>query len=529
MSVDGIAATAARAVPRGRDPEPDRVRGHVPVARGAARPLHRQARRRATRRSPTKAAMLRLAHRGVAPATLADVQAVVTPDELLGLRDVVDATDGRRPDRRLRGRARAPDARAPERRARCEPAGRGAPARGGEGRGPARGSRVRDPRRRRRGRARGAAPPASRCAPKPSSSTTAPTTPSPPRSRRCPFRDDTDAARRVRAARGRADRARRFPASVSLASRRGRRDRDDRRRRARAPSRCACVRTVPRTLSRAASRRRCASRPTPRPRTASRSARPNPPTSRSNRRSVGGDARRAVDRAPAGRGGAAAGYRPAAEVRSGLGRCTFSPAKATKRTLLVYPDVAAAQRLVVALRRGQFRDPGLRARGPLGLGTDFESIRDYLPDDDVRQINWTATERVGRPMSNVYRIEQDRDVVCLLDAGRLMAAPLDVAHHPARRRGRRGRRWSRSSPTSSATAAGSPCSTASCAPQLRPRRNGGRAVVRAILDAEPTAGRQRLRPRVPHGERRQAFADPRLHRSRRRSRGPVTRRRRCRC
>jgi MoxR-like ATPase len=36
--------------------------------------------------------MLRLAHRGVAPATLADVQAVVTPDELLGLRDVVDAT-----------------------------------------------------------------------------------------------------------------------------------------------------------------------------------------------------------------------------------------------------------------------------------------------------------------------------------------------------------------------------------------------------------------------------------------------------
>src|SRR4051794_1681276 len=36
--------------------------------------------------------MLRLAHRGVAPATLTDVQAVVTPDELLGLRDVVDAT-----------------------------------------------------------------------------------------------------------------------------------------------------------------------------------------------------------------------------------------------------------------------------------------------------------------------------------------------------------------------------------------------------------------------------------------------------
>ncbi len=34
------------AVPRARDAEPDRVRGHVPAARGAGRPLHVQARRR---------------------------------------------------------------------------------------------------------------------------------------------------------------------------------------------------------------------------------------------------------------------------------------------------------------------------------------------------------------------------------------------------------------------------------------------------------------------------------------------------
>ena len=34
------------AVPRARDAEPDRVRGHLPAARGAGRPLHVQARRR---------------------------------------------------------------------------------------------------------------------------------------------------------------------------------------------------------------------------------------------------------------------------------------------------------------------------------------------------------------------------------------------------------------------------------------------------------------------------------------------------
>ncbi len=168
----------------------------------------------------------------------------------------------------------------------------------------------------------------------------------------------------------------------------------------------------------------------------------------------------------------------------GLGRCTFTGEG--EAPLLVYPDVVAAHRLVVALRRGQFRDPGLRARGPLGLGTDFESVRDYLPDDDVRQINWTASQRTGRPMSNVYRIEQDRDVVCLLDAGRLMAAPLDAAHHSPRRRGRRGDhgrsgrrrarrpvRRDRSSTARSGRSCGRVAAAAarSCAP---------------ILDAEPT-------------------------------------------
>lgn len=168
----------------------------------------------------------------------------------------------------------------------------------------------------------------------------------------------------------------------------------------------------------------------------------------------------------------------------GLGRCTF--AGEGEAHLLVYPDVVAAQKVVVALRRGQFRDPGLRARGPLGLGTDFESIRDYLPDDDVRSINWTASERTGRPMSNVYRIEQDRDVVCLLDVGRLMAAPLD----------RRSTRLDAAVDAVTMVALvadelGDRCGVtafdAEVRGQLRPRRNGGRAVVRTILDLEPTS------------------------------------------
>ena len=102
----------------------------------------------------------------------------------------------------------------------------------------------------------------------------------------------------------------------------------------------------------------------------------------------------------------------------------------------VYPDLPAARRVAYAVRRSRFREQGLRGRGPLGLGTEFEAVRDYSPDDDIRQVNWLATARLDRPMSNDYRIEQDRDVIAVVDAGRLMAAPIGDGHSPGRGLGR---------------------------------------------------------------------------------------------
>jgi uncharacterized protein (DUF58 family) len=93
----------------------------------------------------------------------------------------------------------------------------------------------------------------------------------------------------------------------------------------------------------------------------------------------------------------------------------------------VYPDLPAARRIAVSVRRSRFRDEGLRGRGPLGLGTEFERVREYSPDDDIRQVNWLATARMDRPMSNDYRIEQDRDLIAVVDAGRLMSSPIGDA------------------------------------------------------------------------------------------------------
>ncbi|MDX8152241.1 DUF58 domain-containing protein [Patulibacter brassicae] len=87
--------------------------------------------------------------------------------------------------------------------------------------------------------------------------------------------------------------------------------------------------------------------------------------------------------------------------------------------LRVLPDYRAAHRLAAVVRA----TGGVSSRGAYGLGTEFDHVREYAPEDDVRQVNWRATERLGRPMSNQWRVESDRDVVLLVDVGRLGDAP----------------------------------------------------------------------------------------------------------
>jgi uncharacterized protein (DUF58 family) len=114
----------------------------------------------------------------------------------------------------------------------------------------------------------------------------------------------------------------------------------------------------------------------------------------------------------------------ALRARGPLGLGAWQHRAAGEHEVTVYPDLPSARRLALAVREGRFRDPGVRTRGPVGLGTEFERVRDYLPDDDIRQVNWRATARVGRPMSNQHRVEQDQEIMVVLDVGRLMAAPL---------------------------------------------------------------------------------------------------------
>ncbi|MEM9045143.1 MAG: DUF58 domain-containing protein [Pseudomonadota bacterium] len=50
-----------------------------------------------------------------------------------------------------------------------------------------------------------------------------------------------------------------------------------------------------------------------------------------------------------------------------------------------------------------------------GRGLNFEELRDYLPGDDVRTIDWKVTARTGTPYVRVYTEERDRPALLLVD------------------------------------------------------------------------------------------------------------------
>src|SRR5580700_12302823 len=50
-----------------------------------------------------------------------------------------------------------------------------------------------------------------------------------------------------------------------------------------------------------------------------------------------------------------------------------------------------------------------------GRGMDFEELREYFPGDDVRDIDWNVTNRMGRPFVKRFREERELGVILALD------------------------------------------------------------------------------------------------------------------
>jgi uncharacterized protein (DUF58 family) len=51
-----------------------------------------------------------------------------------------------------------------------------------------------------------------------------------------------------------------------------------------------------------------------------------------------------------------------------------------------------------------------------GRGVDFVESRNYLPGDDIRNMDWRVTARTGKPHTKIFQEERERPVLVVIDA-----------------------------------------------------------------------------------------------------------------
>jgi len=91
-----------------------------------------------------------------------------------------------------------------------------------------------------------------------------------------------------------------------------------------------------------------------------------------------------------------------------------------EQTVRIYPTLRQSHDQEIFLARGRQIDMQLRQARERGLGRDFESLREYLEGDDLRDVCWTATARRGQLITRRYQTERNQAVWIVLDAGRLL-------------------------------------------------------------------------------------------------------------
>lgn len=109
------------------------------------------------------------------------------------------------------------------------------------------------------------------------------------------------------------------------------------------------------------------------------------------------------------------------ELSDSLGLISVQFKKDIKSEIRVLPEVFCSEEGLQQSKSAslQLLDK-LKVARQNGVGTEFESLAEFRDGDDERRIDWRATARTQHPVIRRYQIERHRDVMILVDCGRLM-------------------------------------------------------------------------------------------------------------
>jgi len=92
----------------------------------------------------------------------------------------------------------------------------------------------------------------------------------------------------------------------------------------------------------------------------------------------------------------------------------------TPTEIVVVPSMANVRRFRLLALQNRLSEAGVRALKQRGEGTAFAGLREYVPGDDPRLLDWKATARHGRLIAREQTVERSQAVITLIDCGRAM-------------------------------------------------------------------------------------------------------------
>ncbi|WP_312398141.1 DUF58 domain-containing protein [Chryseobacterium sp.] len=92
-------------------------------------------------------------------------------------------------------------------------------------------------------------------------------------------------------------------------------------------------------------------------------------------------------------------------------------------SLASYPSFIHLRKYELMAVQSEFLLGGIKKIRKLGHTMEFEQIKEYVPGDDIRTINWKATSKTNRLMVNQFQDEKSQRIFMLIDTGRTMKMP----------------------------------------------------------------------------------------------------------
>ena len=92
---------------------------------------------------------------------------------------------------------------------------------------------------------------------------------------------------------------------------------------------------------------------------------------------------------------------------------------------VVTPDTTAVREVALRFAGSPLVQLGVKLERRRGEGSEFESLREFVPGMDIRALDWKSSARHRKLVAREHRAERNHQLVVAVDSGHAMSVPLE--------------------------------------------------------------------------------------------------------